>query len=117
MNPAPGGAGDAKDRGEIGWHLMSQIGVGKAFWASPPSEPYVRFSRIRLSSRWFPHRGRLALFRTVFCVNNPKLAKGAFRASLTPLPGADTMRSARSEASVRAAVEQVGLPPRPLFRF
>lgn len=24
---------------------------------SPPSEPYGRFSRIRLSSRWFPHRG------------------------------------------------------------
>ena len=36
------------------------IGVGKAF-ASPPSEPYVRFSRIRLSSRWFPHRESLAL--------------------------------------------------------
>ncbi len=27
---------------------------------SPPSEPHVRFSRIRLSSRWFPHRGCLA---------------------------------------------------------
>src|SRR5437867_3069272 len=24
---------------------------------SPPSEPCVRFSRTRLSSRWFPHRG------------------------------------------------------------
>jgi len=29
------------------------IGVGKAdYSASPPSEPYVRFSRIRLSGRW-----------------------------------------------------------------
>src|ERR1700688_1071234 len=36
------------------------IGVGKAF-ASPPSEPYVRFSRIPLSSRWFSHRESLAL--------------------------------------------------------
>src|SRR6516162_10671023 len=35
------------------------IGVGKAF-ASPPSEPYVRFSRIRLSSWQFPHRECLA---------------------------------------------------------
>jgi len=30
------------------------IGVGKAcYQASPPSEPDVQFSRIRLSSRWF----------------------------------------------------------------
>jgi len=30
------------------------IGVGTAgFPAAPPSEPYVRISRIRLSSRWF----------------------------------------------------------------
>ena len=27
---------------------------------TPPSEPYGRFSRIRLSSRWFLHRDRLA---------------------------------------------------------
>src|SRR5439155_18610777 len=27
---------------------------------SPPSEPCVRFSRTRLSSRWFPHRDWLA---------------------------------------------------------
>ena len=27
---------------------------------SPPSEPCVRFSRTRLSSRWFQHRGWLA---------------------------------------------------------
>src|SRR5271163_3121428 len=42
--------GDARDRsGRL-------IGVGKAF-ASPPSEPYVRFSRIRLSSRWLSTSG------------------------------------------------------------
>jgi putative ABC transport system substrate-binding protein len=35
------------------------IGVGKV-WASPPSEPCVRFSRTRLSSRWVPHRECLA---------------------------------------------------------
>ena len=33
--------------------------VGKAL-ASPPSEPCVRFSRTRLSSRQFPHRDGLA---------------------------------------------------------
>jgi hypothetical protein len=27
---------------------------------SPPSEPYGRFSRIRLSSQWFPHRTRFS---------------------------------------------------------
>jgi len=31
------------------------IGVGKGK-PSPPSEPCMRFSRTRLSSRWFPHR-------------------------------------------------------------
>src|SRR5271165_1622366 len=30
------------------------------FSPTPPSEPYGRFSRIRLSSRWFPHRECLA---------------------------------------------------------
>jgi hypothetical protein len=35
------------------------IGVGRAL-ASPPSEPCVRFSRTRLSSRRFPHRECLA---------------------------------------------------------
>jgi len=31
-----------------------KIGVGKTGHpVSPPSEPYVRFSRIRLSSQWF----------------------------------------------------------------
>jgi len=32
----------------------------EGFAPSPPSEPCVRFSRTRLSSRWFPHRERLA---------------------------------------------------------
>src|ERR1700733_4525069 len=32
----------------------------EGFCTSPPSEPYERFSRIRLSSRWFPHRDCLA---------------------------------------------------------
>ena len=31
------------------------IGVGEGH-PSPPSEPCMRFSRTRLSSRWFPHR-------------------------------------------------------------
>ena len=60
------------------------IGVGKAF-ASPPSEPCWRFSRTRLSSRWFPHRGRLARYRTVDNVNSKKLRERS-DPSLTPLP-------------------------------
>ena len=52
------------------------IGVGKAF-ASPPSEPCVRFSRTRLSSRWFPHRECLAWARAVWRVNSPASAKKA----------------------------------------
>jgi hypothetical protein len=70
----------------------SAIGVGKAF-ASPPSEPCVRFSRTRLSSRWFPHRECLAAVRAVLCVNSPDLAKTAAWPPLTPLPSADTMQS------------------------
>ena len=45
-------------------HKASRIGVGKAF-ASPPSEPDWRFSRIRLSSRWFLHRDCLATVQAV----------------------------------------------------
>ena len=34
--------------------ILFLIGVGKTGCpVSPPSEPYVRFSRIRLSGRWF----------------------------------------------------------------
>src|ERR1017187_441017 len=40
-----------------------QIGVGKAF-TSPPSEPCVRFSRTRLSSRWFSSSGVSRVFRS-----------------------------------------------------
>src|SRR5580698_7879154 len=71
---------------------VTTIGVGRAF-APPPSEPCVRFSRTRLSSRWFPHRGCLAPIRAVLCVNSPNLAKAALGPPLTPLPSADTMRS------------------------
>src|SRR5208337_2548049 len=52
------------------------MGVGKAF-ASPPSEPYGRFSRIRLSSRWFPHRDCLACRQAVSRMNSPAEAKKA----------------------------------------
>src|ERR1700678_1246869 len=83
------------------------IGVGKAF-ASPPSEPYVRFSRIRLSSRWFPHREWLARSRPVFWVNSPGLAKEALRPPLTPLPSADTMQSVQIVASTHVSFHAVG---------
>ena len=42
---------------------------------SPPSEPCVRFSRTRLSSRWFPHRDWLASPQIAILVNNPCTAK------------------------------------------
>ena len=42
---------------------------------TPPSEPYGRFSRIRLSSRWFLHRDRLAACQAVFIANSPAFAK------------------------------------------
>ena len=41
----------------------------------PPSEPCVRFSRTRLSSRWFPHRDWLASPQIAIVVNNPYPAK------------------------------------------
>ena len=56
--------------------LAELIGVGKAF-ASPPSEPYVRFSRIRLSSWWFPHRECLASAKASRRVKRPLSAKKA----------------------------------------
>ena len=43
----------------------------EGFEPSPPSEPCVRFSRTRLSSRWFPHRECLACSKAVRRVNSP----------------------------------------------
>ena len=61
---------------EVLTRVSARIGVGKAF-ASPPSEPCVRFSRTRLSSRWFPHRGCLALSRPPYRVRSPGFARKA----------------------------------------
>src|SRR5712691_11719322 len=44
---------------------------------SPPSEPYGRFSRIRLSSRQFPHRECLAVSQAVWSASSPAWAKNA----------------------------------------
>src|SRR5262249_16583184 len=46
----------------------------KGLSPSPPSEPCWRFSRTRLSSRWFPHRDWLACTRMPR-VNNRCAAK------------------------------------------
>jgi hypothetical protein len=46
--------------------------------ASPPSEPYVQFSRIRLSSRWLLHRDGLAEAQAASSANNPCSAKKAW---------------------------------------
>jgi Transposase zinc-binding domain len=43
---------------EISYNLMNR--GRKGLLPSPPSEPCWRFSRTRLSSRWFPHRDWLA---------------------------------------------------------
>lgn len=51
---------------------------GREGLASPPSEPYVRFSRIRLSSWWCPHRDWLAACRASVMVKSPAAAKKAF---------------------------------------
>ncbi len=50
---------------------------GREGFRLPSLEPYVRFSRIRLSSRWFPHRECLADCQAVFIANSPAAAKKA----------------------------------------
>ena len=45
---------------------------------SPPSEPCMRFSRTRLSSRWFPHRDWRARMWALCMVKSPCSAKKAF---------------------------------------
>jgi hypothetical protein len=88
---------------------LLRIGVGKAF-ASPPSEPCWRFSRTRLSSRWFPHRGCLARYQTVDCVNSKKLREGGYSPPLTPLPAPTPCVS--SAKRLRLAIVQVWLAHR-----
>jgi hypothetical protein len=83
------------------------IGVGKAF-ASPPSEPCWRFSRTRLSSCWFPHRGRLARYRTVDNVNSKRLRERSDPPPLTPLPAPTPC--VPSVEMLRLAIVQVWLP-------
>jgi hypothetical protein len=60
------GSGDATPKTDRGRKRLSP---------SPPSEPCVRFSRTRLSSRWFPHRDWLASFQAAVMVNSPWAAK------------------------------------------
>src|SRR5207302_5324900 len=52
---------------------------------SPPSEPCVRFSRTRLSSRWFPHRDWLANTWASVIVKSPMSAKKALGHHWPPL--------------------------------
>src|SRR5271156_1526272 len=74
---------------------------------SPPSEPYGRFSRIRLSSRWFPHRDCLAFHQAASRVNSSGGAKNLFgrqtipNASFDTVTGADSMRSVQTEPFTR----------------
>ena len=73
--PDPRLAASSKLREPLIYSVL--IGVEKAL-ASPPSEPYVRFSRIRLSSQWFPHRDWLADILASVMVNRPSAAKYIF---------------------------------------
>jgi hypothetical protein len=66
---------------------------------SPPSEPCVRFSRTRLSSRWFPHQDRLANVWASLMVKSPISAKKAFIASSNAVASAAHMPSFHTEAS------------------
>src|SRR5438105_7900548 len=60
---------------------------------SPPSEPCVRFSRTRLSGRWFPHRDWLANPWIALMVNNPCAAK-----EISYLPPYDAVIQRRQHA-------------------
>ena len=58
---------------------QAHIGVGRAGCpAPPPSEPCMRISRTRLSSRWFQHRDWLACAWAPVKVKSPCSAKKAF---------------------------------------
>src|SRR5271169_1972668 len=79
----------------------------EGFCTSPPSEPYGRFSRIRLSSRWFPHRDCLAFRQAASRVNSSGGAKNLFGRQTIPntsfdtVTGADSMRSVQTEPFTR----------------
>ena len=83
-------------------HLVREkmIGVGKSC-PSPPFEPYVRFARIRLSSRWFPHRDCLAKSHAVCMANSPASAKKAaygFVHQTEPLASFDAVAQRQQQA-------------------
>jgi hypothetical protein len=67
---------------------------------SPPSEPCVRFSRTRLSSRWFPLRDWLANTPATINGEQPLCRKEDinYMPPMTPLSSAANMRSLHSEA-------------------
>jgi hypothetical protein len=60
------------------WRDSPPYDRGREGATSPPSEPCERFSRTRLSSRWFPHRECLARAWAVCRVNSRCSAKKAF---------------------------------------
>src|SRR5215472_16899454 len=69
---------------------------------SPPSEPCVRFSRTRLSSRWLPHRDWLVDTR-IQRVNNRCAAKRHYLCPpLPPFPPPPTCAQAPQKFSPKA---------------
>ena len=75
--------------------------------ASPPSEPYVRFSRIRLSGQWFHLSDCLASAWACSREYSPSSAKYRFGHSnqsppFTPVSSADNMRFVQIAGSAHA---------------
>ena len=81
---------------------------------SPPSEPCVRFSRTRLSSRWFPHRDWLTNRWVPVSVKNPTAAEDACAYLRRRYPAPPTWLSVqivRSTHSLRGLAGQARLSP------
>ena len=76
---------------------------------SPPSEPCVRFSRTRLSSRWFPHRDWLADTLKQRVTNHMCREEALAICLLNAVSGAANMRSFPSGASIHVQSRAVDL--------
>src|ERR671918_1350573 len=98
------GCGDEQSRNELPRNksaryqgiirdYFSEVDRGREGLApSPPSEPCMRFSRTRLSSRWFPQRDWLASARAATLVNSPLRSKESisYLPPMTPFPAPPT---------------------------
>jgi len=103
--PFPPAGGSSQSRAAVPYRLKAscwRIGVGKASClASPPSEPCVRFSRTRLSSRWpyLKEDGRAEQWAAT-AENKPCSVK--YLAPFTPRSRAVRMRGVQTIGSVQS---------------